>query len=177
MQCTFLSCAYSKSTAVDVTLIYEMVHVCFDVNFRRNTFLSCVCVHTLFCRLFSFLFSTFLFSTVLFLTEPVVVPAIDHFIGLNSLDNVTYTCTVSPSRSVVWEVGRSQIRSPDQFVDIENAGIFIYPSNTMSSMSNITISQMARESVNSSEIQVVCLSIQGISTIPGNTFRVVTFRE
>lgn len=155
-----------------IVVMKWITHVSFDLQLI-NTFLTCnLCV----CALFLLLLSSHL-SIPPTITEPVVDPSTDRFIAFNSPDNVTYTCTVSSSRQVVWEVGRSQIRSEEQFNDIEDVGVFIDPRNTMSSMSTITISEMAREALNTSEILVLCLSVQGISSIPSNTVRVITFRE
>ena len=97
----------------------------------------------------------------------------DQFIAVNSEENATYTCTVDSTSTVVWEVERSQIRSNAQFMEVEDLGFFIEPMNTRSNFSKITISPLAR--VNNSEILVQCLASQGINSIEGEIYRVVTF--
>ena len=104
---------------------------------------------------------------------PVTRPMTDQFIAINSEDNVTYNCSVDSGNVVVWEVERSQIRSNDQFMDIENLGFVIDPSNTLSNFSTITISPPAR--TGNSEILIQCLSSRGINSIEGEIYSVVTF--
>ena len=87
---------------------------------------------------------------------------------------MTYTCSVDSGSAVVWEVGRSQIRSQKQFDDISDKGIFIDPMNTISMTSTISISSMARV-LNSSNITIQCLASRGISSVEGDRYNVITF--
>ena len=96
----------------------------------------------------------------------------DQFVAVTSGDNITYTCTVN-SGSVVWEVERSQIRSSTQFTNFANLGVIIEPANTLSISSTISIMPLFRE--NNREILVQCLATQGINSIEGVVYRVITF--
>ena len=99
----------------------------------------------------------------------------DQYVAVNSPDNVTFMCTVPPQRTVVWEEGREQIRTPGQFNDKLAEGIFVEPMNTDSMISIISISAMARE--NDDEIMVQCLYDQDLSSVKGEIYRVTTFGE
>ena len=107
-------------------------------------------------------------------SKPDTTPNRDQYIAFNSDDNVTYTCSVGSGSSVVWEVGRSQIRSQKQFEDISDKGIFIEPMNTVSETSTVTISSMARD-LNNSNITIQCLASQGISSVEGDRYSIITF--
>ncbi len=87
---------------------------------------------------------------------------------------MTYTCSVDSGSSVVWEVGRSQIRSQKQFEDIGDKGIFIDPMNTISETSMVSISSTARD-LNNSNITIQCLASQGISSVEGDRYSIFTF--
>ena len=100
-------------------------------------------------------------------------PMSDQFIAVTSGDNITYTCTVDSGSTVVWEVERSQIRSSSQFIDFADRGVIIDPPNTQSTMSTITV--VASFRVSNREILVQCLASQGINSIEGETYRVITF--
>ena len=100
-------------------------------------------------------------------------PMSDQFIAVTSGDNITYTCTVDSGSTVVWEVERSQIRSSNQFMDFADRGVIIDPPNTQSTMSTITVVPSFRMS--NREILVQCLASQGINSIEGETYRVITF--
>ena len=103
-------------------------------------------------------------------SKPDTIPNRDQYIAVNSEDNVTYTCSVGSGSTVVWEVGRSQIRSQKQFQDIRDKGIFIEPMNTISMYSTISISSMARD-LNNTNITVQCLASHGISSVEGDRYR------
>ena len=107
-------------------------------------------------------------------SKPDTIPNRDQYIAVNSEDNVTYTCSVGSGSTVVWEVGRSQIRSQKQFQDIGDKGIFIEPMNTISMYSTISISSMARD-LNNTNITVQCLASHGISSVEGDRYRIITF--
>lgn len=87
---------------------------------------------------------------------------------------MTYTCSVDSGSTVVWEVGRSQIRSQKQFDDISDKGIFIDPMNTISMTSTIIISSLARD-LNSSNITIQCLASRGISSVEGDRYNIIAF--
>ena len=110
-------------------------------------------------------------------SKPDTTPNRDQYVAFNSEDNVTYTCSVGSGSTVVWEVGRSQIRSQTQFDDISNKGIFIDPMNTLTRTSTISISSMARDLNNSSDnaITIQCLASQGISSVEGDRYNIIIF--
>ena len=101
----------------------------------------------------------------------------NQFIAINSDENVTYTCNVDAGRTVVWEVERSQIRNQRQFDDAMSIGIFIDPMNTDSVVSTITVSSFARRNNSDNEIIVQCLASQGISSVEGERYIVISFGE
>ena len=107
-------------------------------------------------------------------SKPDTYPKRDQYVAFNSKDNVTYTCSVDSGSTVVWEVGRSQIRSQKQFEDISDKGIFIDPMNTISVTSTISISSMARD-LNGSNITIQCLASHGISSVEGDRYNIITF--
>ena len=115
-----------------------------------------------------------LLPSLLLLELLTVNPPEDQFVAFNSADNVTYTCTVPDSRSVVWEFRGSQIRSQTQFQALTNLGVIIEPANTMSQNSTITISQSAREMYNDITIQCFSDEIGGISSVGGEVYNVIT---
>lgn len=96
----------------------------------------------------------------------------DQFIAVTSGDNITYTCTVN-SGSVVWEVERSQIRSDAQFMNFASLGVIIEPADTQNTSSVISIMPSFR--MNNREIFVQCLATQGINSIEGVVYQVITF--
>lgn len=104
---------------------------------------------------------------------PVTNPRNDQFIAVNSDDDVSYSCMVNSPSTVVWEVERSQIRNQQQFDETRANGISIDPMNTNSNTSTISISRMARD--NNMNITVQCLASQGIATMEGERYRVITF--
>ena len=77
-------------------------------------------------------------------------------------------------RFVVWEFRGSQIRSSTQFNSLRDLGVNIEPANTMSRMSTITISQMAREMYNNLDIQCFSDEAGGINSVGGEIYRVIT---
>jgi hypothetical protein len=97
----------------------------------------------------------------------------DQFIAVTSGNNVTYTCTVNSGSTVVWEVERSQIRSNSQFVSFAGLGVIIDPADTASASSVISIMPSFR--MDNREILVQCLASQGINSIEGEVYRVITF--
>ena len=103
-----------------------------------------------------------------------VNPANNQFISFDSAENITYTCTVPASRSVVWEFRGSQIRSPNQFATLADLGVIIDPANTMAQNSTISISQSARELYNDITVQRFSDEIGGINSVGGVIYSVVT---
>ncbi len=98
----------------------------------------------------------------------------NQFIAVTSGNNVTYTCTVnSGTGTVVWEVERSQIRSSSQFMNFADLGVIIDPADTLSDSSVISIMPSFR--MNNREILVQCLANQGINSIEGEVYQVITF--
>ena len=105
---------------------------------------------------------------------PTTSPANNQFVAVNSLENVTYNCSVPAGSTVVWEVEGSQIRSQEQFEDIVNEGYFIEPMDTESTFSTISVSAEARQG-SDSDISVQCVSSEGINSVKGNIYFVITF--
>ena len=54
---------------------------------------------------------------------PEVYPAANQYVASNSIENLTYNCTVDTGYTVRWEVNRTQYRSSISQSTITSAGI------------------------------------------------------
>ena len=91
--------------------------------------------------------------------SPKVTPTDDHFIPVDSPEDVTYSCSaVDPGDTVFWEIGRQQITTPMLFTVYTELGISIHPNHTNSPTSLISSSEMGRRNYDNLIIQLVCLS-------------------
>ena len=76
---------------------------------------------------------------------PVVYPAANQYVASNSMETLTYNCTVDTGYTVRWEVNRTQYRSSEMPSTITSAGLSLMivslaPNDSVSriSFSNVT---------------------------------------
>ena len=86
---------------------------------------------------------------------PSIYPAENQYVASNSLENVTFNCSVPVVSQLVWEIAGIQRTTQNDIDHIANLGVLIY---TTSEYTTVTITHPARQQFRSLSVQ--CVSIQ-----------------
>ena len=105
---------------------------------------------------------------------PVVYPAANQYIASNSMENLTYNCTVDTDYTVRWEINRTQYKSGVMPSTITSAGIslVIVSLDLNDRVSQISFSNVTRWSLS---LQCVAASSTNFDAVKGVEHMVVSF--
>ena len=112
------------------------------------------------------------FATVL-LYHPDINPRRSYSVPLNSMENVTYFCSVPINEgSIIWEIDNVQVRTEIQFQNHVLRGIYIEPWQE-SSISMLSLSEQARQT--NEEFLIRCVVDRDRGTTKGPPYYVRTY--